>query len=447
MSGSDCEMPDDHSFGDPGGGELRENPSGSARPRSRRSYQPESESHETDGLIKRQKLGHVVQNKGAIVQNNVPVSNAYETLNDDTNEHELVRTGRSQVEGNKGLKSQSEKVPPITVTDISMTNLIKHMKVSADSPVRDSGDIRYRLTRNGIKILVNSVDDFKKVRDYLLHSKIRFFSHPLDEEKTIKYVMYGFYEIGVNELKQIFYDLELFPTQVSMLNINKKRYDGQCIYMLQFRLDQNVSLERLRTVRQIDGVCVRFDKYLRNQSGLTQCSNCLRFSHGARNCFLSPRCIRCGEEHASASCDKLIIPRDPKSTIPPAQVRCANCGGRHTANFEKCPERQKYLAARQTARTSLQGRLQGHAQRRTDPPNSHNNYDSRSRPNHGLRSQGQPTYANVLKNSNEGLYTPSECYQIFKRFLNEILSCKTKAQQIDVIARITLDCVGINDCP
>lgn len=109
-----------------------------------------------------------------------------------------------------------------------------------------------------------------------------------------------------------------------------------------------MSLERLRTIRDIDGVIVKFEKYMFNRNGITQCANCLRFSHGARNCHLPPRCVRCGANHASKECNNLIVSRDLKSRIPPEKVKCANCKGQHTANYEKCPERQKFLVAKQS---------------------------------------------------------------------------------------------------
>lgn len=242
---------------DPGGGE--------GQPR-RGLRHPRSESDRSDDNSKRPKTNHVPDNNVQIP--NIPTSNSFNILNNNVNEHETIRTSNDK---RPNVPKSSEKVPPITIFDMTITRLINQIR-NPNSTVRDV-NIQYRLNYNGIRLIMNSVDDFKRVREYLRANLVKFFSHHLEEEKTMKYVMYGLYEINNNELKEILSDHELFPVAVSNLRIKKKRYDDQNIYLLQFGYDQNISLERLRTVRTINGVGIRFEKYLHNQNGITQCSN------------------------------------------------------------------------------------------------------------------------------------------------------------------------------
>lgn len=420
---------------DPGGGG---DPIGPNPQRPRRPRPADSGSSDADDP-KRPRIGPET-NQVTRVQSNIPISNGYTSLNNDADEHEIIRTSADRRPNQQGGGNQRVKIPPITVFGTSITDLIKHVRESASSPVRTNNDIHYKITRNGIRVIANSVKVFKDVRDFFRNTGVKFFSHPLEEEKTMKFVLHGLYDMPPEELKEILSDSELFPVQVSKLRNKNKRYDDQNIYLLQFTHAQNVSLERLRNVRLINGVGVRYERYMHNQTGITQCSNCLRFSHGAKNCFLSPRCIRCGEDHSSAYCDKLIVLRDPKSKIPDARVRCANCGGRHTANFEKCPERQKYLASRKTASASLRQKVQSHITRRSEPPPRHFSVPNQN----NTTNQRQPSYAHVLQTSDD-LYSPQQCYNIFKRFLNEIKKCRSKSEQLDTIARITFEIA--NDCP
>lgn len=61
------------------------------------------------------------------------------------------------------------------------------------------------------------------------------------------------------------------------------------------------------------------------------CRNCQRLSHTKRYCQRTPRCIKCGDNHAS---DKCTLNRtDP--------CKCVNCGGQHPANYRGCPAFQK----------------------------------------------------------------------------------------------------------
>lgn len=85
----------------------------------------------------------------------------------------------------------------------------------------------------------------------------------------------------------------------------------------------------------------------------TQCFRCQRFGHGAMNCNMRPRCVKCGQEHLPHECN-LVKTDTSKAT-------CANCGGDHPANFGRCPELEKYLQtklnrAKETAKTQMTAR-------------------------------------------------------------------------------------------
>ena len=395
---------------------------------------------------KKARLDHVLQNQHG--NGNFAISNTFSELNDNVNEHELIhsplnRPIQEQTPNHAGdTRIIKEKIPPITVSSISISDLINKVQSSLPSSVYQNNNIRYKLTQNGIKLHINTIENFKKVREFLKLKEISFYSHPLEEDKTIKFVMHGLYDMHEDELKELLSDSELFPCSISKLRIKNRRYNDQNIYMLQFKKDQNMSLERLRTIRAVNGIIVKFEKYMYDRNGITQCANCLRFSHGARNCHLPPRCIRCGEDHQSSQCNKLIVPRDPKSKIPIDKIKCANCNGKHTGNYEKCPERLKVLSARTSTR------------------NQHKNAPSYSRgthrqiptlmPNHrnaNTTHQNSISYAEVTRTHQGDLFSPEECYKIFKRFLNDIKRCKTKEEQIDTIAQITFNLLSNNDRP
>lgn len=101
---------------------------------------------------------------------------------------------------------------------------------------------------------------------------------------------------------------------------------------------------------------VRWDYYVPRQQGPTQCSRCQMFGHGAENCYRQFKCVSCGGDHDSKSCDKRIKPstsadnkltpeqlKDVKPKVPDDQVLCANCGGKHTASYRGCKARREYL--------------------------------------------------------------------------------------------------------
>ncbi|GFX56305.1 probable RNA-directed DNA polymerase from transposon X-element [Trichonephila clavipes] len=87
---------------------------------------------------------------------------------------------------------------------------------------------------------------------------------------------------------------------------------------------ENLKIFDLKTLAHLN---ITVDGY--NGKGITQCFSCNNFHHSAENCFLKPRCLKCGEEHLTKDC--------------PIKQRletkyCINCQVYgHMANWYGCP--------------------------------------------------------------------------------------------------------------
>ncbi|GFV20848.1 uncharacterized protein TNCV_552841 [Trichonephila clavipes] len=64
--------------------------------------------------------------------------------------------------------------------------------------------------------------------------------------------------------------------------------------------------------------------------GITQCFNCNNFYHTAVNCFMRPRCLKCGKDHATRNCHIKERQENPFS------INCQDFG--HSACYTKCPK-------------------------------------------------------------------------------------------------------------
>lgn len=93
---------------------------------------------------------------------------------------------------------------------------------------------------------------------------------------------------------------------------------------------------KLRALEVLCGLTVKVETY-NAPKGPLQCKHCQRFGHTRRNCGHSPRCVACGEEHASGTCK-----------TPREDIRCCNCKESHTANYKGCP---RYKDAKTTRKT------------------------------------------------------------------------------------------------
>ncbi|GFV15995.1 PRE_C2HC domain-containing protein [Trichonephila clavipes] len=65
-----------------------------------------------------------------------------------------------------------------------------------------------------------------------------------------------------------------------------------------------------------------------DNKGVTQCYSCQKFNHTADNCRLTPRCLKCGENHQTRECGIQKV----------EQAFCINCQKfGHMANYAGCP--------------------------------------------------------------------------------------------------------------
>ncbi|GFT45975.1 uncharacterized protein TNCV_3535491 [Trichonephila clavipes] len=64
--------------------------------------------------------------------------------------------------------------------------------------------------------------------------------------------------------------------------------------------------------------------------GITKCFNCNNFYHTAANCFMKPRCLKCGKEHATKNCHL------KERQLNPFCINCQDFG--HSACYTKCPK-------------------------------------------------------------------------------------------------------------
>lgn len=164
-------------------------------------------------------------------------------------------------------------------------------------------------------------------------------------------------------------------------------------------------------------------------------------------------CVRCGESHHSNECSYLPKSKDEKGKevpdlskkIPLNNVKCANCKKNgHTANWNGCSERRKYLDLQQSIRNKNTKRQANSYVRSilhdntNFPPLPNNNNYTFSPSHHTASSWTKP--GNSLFKPNEtqnDLFTPDQCFQIMKKMMTKMSNCQSRFDQIQIIGEIT----------
>ncbi|XP_065075079.1 uncharacterized protein LOC135698862 [Ochlerotatus camptorhynchus] len=98
------------------------------------------------------------------------------------------------------------------------------------------------------------------------------------------------------------------------------------------------------TLAALFQVIIDWEYYKPQHRDVTQCTSCLSFGHGPKNCHMKPRCDKCAMAHLTATC----APAD--DTDP----KCVNCGGTHRATTRDCPKRTEFITMRKKVATNNQ---------------------------------------------------------------------------------------------
>ena len=287
--------------------------------------------------------------------------NQYGILRDDVPDSELNqrvkrrRRGDNTADINQPVIPTVTKPPPITVSDIRISELKKSMSELELS----SNDIYFKLIRDDVQVFVSNVDDFKKIRDHFQKNDYHYNTHPLKDDKNVKVCLFGLPEVSIDELKVELKNYNLVPHDIK--TIIPIKGGGSRIYVLFFKRHDGIKISTLRTITGIANIRVRWEYYSPRKHTPTQCARCQAFGHGQAFCNRPFKCVSCGMDHDSKSCParKPVPKKDPKDPdtkprVPDNLVKCCNCGGNHTSNWSRCKFRIAYQQRIQQSRKPRQ---------------------------------------------------------------------------------------------
>ncbi|XP_058817151.1 uncharacterized protein LOC131680456 [Topomyia yanbarensis] len=114
-------------------------------------------------------------------------ANQYSVLNEHTavNVSDLQGFGQEQDHCQDGPPTNvTVKLPPLIVKSISLEQLQKVLHAKGISA-------QFKFTRIGIKVMLQTMDEFVKAKTYLNQHKAQFFTHDMTSEKPFKVVVRG----------------------------------------------------------------------------------------------------------------------------------------------------------------------------------------------------------------------------------------------------------------
>ncbi|GFW31075.1 nucleic-acid-binding protein from transposon X-element [Trichonephila clavipes] len=180
-------------------------------------------------------------------------------------------------------------------------------------------------TGNYIRIQPTTAEDQEKIKHLLITKKADHYV--IEHPKIIKAVIKGLPAstnitdiesdlktkgFVVEKIVQLRKFATKSPLPLFMVQIKKSNNNAQDIYKI-----KNVSYLTVEVVP------------FRRRPGASQCFNCNFFNHSSKDCRMTPRCLKCGENHITKNCpitDRLKT------------LHCINCNeDGHMASSRQCP--------------------------------------------------------------------------------------------------------------
>ncbi|GFT18549.1 nucleic-acid-binding protein from transposon X-element [Trichonephila clavipes] len=185
--------------------------------------------------------------------------------------------------------------------------------------------LRLKTTGEYIKLYSNIAEQNRAVKHTMKSLGYRFYTITPKNERPIKIVIKGFPKTADPETIKADLEAEGFePDKVTQL-IGRRTKQKLPIFLVTLpRSMENLKIFDLKTLAHLN---ITVDGY--NGKGVTQCYTCQNFHHNSDNCFLKPRCLKCGEEHLTKDCP---IKQRLETKF------CINCQVYgHMANWHGCP--------------------------------------------------------------------------------------------------------------
>ncbi|KAJ8703924.1 hypothetical protein PYW07_013218 [Mythimna separata] len=221
----------------------------------------------------------------------------------------------------------------------------KWTSVSAALNERKIAFTNARSTQHGIKITVPSPTDYRELSKLLKARNISFHSYSIPEETPERVIIKGIpHQIKSEEVLE---DLKSQGVPVQAVHRLHRRQGGEYDMVLAVvdRTEGKNPIFNVKTVLNLSGISLE-KPYKSKVVG--QCHNCQLFGHSQRNCFATPRCVKCLGDHGTSACPR---PKDRNAcSEPPSCVNCGQAG--HPANYRGCPKAPKTSSPKLVKRAS-----------------------------------------------------------------------------------------------
>lgn len=219
------------------------------------------------------------------------------------------------------------KPPPLFIPNVeNVSNMIKDF-----SKVIPSNEFTYKALKDKqVKIMIKTVESYKNVISLCNKKHIKFHTYQLKTERAFRVVIKNLhYSTPIDEIKDA---IELDGHKVRNIMNVRSRITKEPLHLFFLDLEPDENNKSIYNIKHLNRAVVKIEPP-RKVEELVQCYRCQQFGHTKAYCSKTFKCVKCGDEHPTAECQK--------NRETPA--RCSNCNKDHPANYRGCRVYQKII--------------------------------------------------------------------------------------------------------
>lgn len=250
--------------------------------------------------------------------NSFSSKNRYSVLADNEKSYENSNEVEMQ---SQEISNVQPKIPPIYIKgDIDFFDFCKQIKTFTDPE-----GFNTKSSSSGLKLMTYSINAYRQIIKFLEKKNMNFHTFQTNEEKAFRVVIRHLHHTTpAAYIKEELHSLG-FTTRSITNCLQYKTKNPLPLFFVDLEpspLNQNIY--------KVDSICYTKIKIEapHPKKNPVQCLRCQNYGHTRTYCHHTPRCVKCGDTHLSAECQK--------DTNTPAT--CALCYGDHPASYKGCPK-------------------------------------------------------------------------------------------------------------
>ncbi|GFT17142.1 nucleic-acid-binding protein from transposon X-element [Trichonephila clavipes] len=202
----------------------------------------------------------------------------------------LTNTSTQGVQPRVTPSSTQNNTPKVPLPPPIMLFITKHYSEQLKTLTMIFPNLRTKTTGEFLKLYTNNHEEYHSLKETIKQLHCQFYVITAKNDRLIKVVIKGLPKsTHIDEIKSDLEEQGFEPERVVQL-IGRKTKNPLPVYI---SLPRNITNLKIFDIKTLGYLSIRVEPY--EGRGIAQCFTCNNFNHTSENCYITPRCLKCGK--------------------------------------------------------------------------------------------------------------------------------------------------------